>query len=81
MKTVSSTYDRAFTFTRDWNGTLTLARTSDGARLCFRGADADAIDAKFDRLVGECAYTGQTALAMIWDANCHLRGEFRQRAA
>ena len=75
-------YNRAFTFTHDWNGALTLARTSDGARLCFqRGAEADAVDDRFDYLVGECGYDGQTALAMIWNDQCHLRGEFRQRAA
>jgi hypothetical protein len=70
---MSDPYDRAFTFTRDWAGGMTLARTSDGAGVYFQpGDDARAADDRFDYLVGECGYSGQTALAMLWNDYGHL---------
>jgi hypothetical protein len=52
---------------------MTLARTSDGAGVYFQpGDDARAADDRFDYLVGECGYSGQTALAMLWNDYGHL---------
>lgn len=65
-------YDREFTLTRDWAGGLTLARTADGADVYFQpGDDSNEIDRHFDRLVGDCGYSGQAALAILWgDYGC-----------
>ena len=61
-------YNRAFTFTRDWAGGMTLAQTASGLSVYFQpGDDSAEVDKRFDYLVGECGYGGQTALAMLWD--------------
>jgi hypothetical protein len=66
-------YDRAFTFTRDWAGGMTLAQTETGLSVYFQpGDDVATDDALFDCLVGDCGYSGQTALAMIWSDYDHL---------
>jgi hypothetical protein len=66
-------YNRAFTFTHDWAGGATLAHTSSGLSVYFQpGDDVATADARFDRLVGECGYSGQTALAMLWSDYEHV---------
>lgn len=66
-------YNRAFTFTHDWVGGATLAQTATGLNVYFQpGDDVATVDALFDRLVGDCGYSGQTALSMLWDDYGHL---------
>lgn len=56
------------TLGHDWAGGATLAHAPSGKSVYFQpGDEAAAIDARFDRLVGECGYSGQSALALIWD--------------
>ena len=66
-------YGRDFTFTHDWTGGLTLAETATGLSVYFQpGDDANQVDARFDRLVGICGYSGQGALAELWRDYSHL---------
>lgn len=60
-------YNREFTFTHDWAGGVTLANTVTRQDVYFQpGDDAGDIDARYDRLVGDCGYDGQSALAILW---------------
>ena len=69
----SDPYNRAFTFTHDWAGGLTLAHTASGLSVYFQpGDDCAEADKRFDYLVGECGYDGQTALAMLWSDYEHV---------
>jgi hypothetical protein len=36
------------------------------------GDDARQVNDRFDYLVGECGYSGQTALAMLWSDYGHV---------
>ena len=66
-------YNREFTFGHDWAGGLTLTRTADGASVYFQpGDDAREVDNRFDRLVGDCGYSGDAALAILWNDYGHL---------
>jgi hypothetical protein len=61
-------YGRKHTFTHDWFGGIVLADTTTGWTVYFQpGDDATKVDDYFDRLVGECGYDGQSALAIIWE--------------
>ena len=65
---MSDKYGRAFTFTHDWTGGATLVETATGLSVYFQpGDDVAVVDNHFDRLVGECGYDGQSALAIIWE--------------
>lgn len=60
-------YNRAYTFGHDWAGGVTLAETATGLDVYFQpGDDARQVNDRYDYLVGECGYSGQTALAMLW---------------
>jgi hypothetical protein len=66
-------YNRAYTFGHDWAGGVTLAETATGLSVYFQaGDDANHINDYFDRLVGDCGYSGQGALAMLWGDYGHL---------
>lgn len=68
-------YGRAYTFTQDWAGGATLAETATGLDIYFQpGDDSRQINNRFDYLVGECGYSGQGALAMLWsEYSCAAR--------
>lgn len=59
--------ERAFTFGHDWAGGVTLTETATGRSVYFQpGDDAAEIDRRFDVLVGDCGYSGQGALVLLW---------------
>jgi len=55
------------TMAHDWTGGITLANMETGQDVYFQpGDDANEVDSRFDSLVGNCGYSGQCALQIMW---------------